>query len=465
MKRSLATKLILVFSLIAVTTAALVAVVIWLTSPARLSDLVIKQQLASFKQYLVEYYQANGTLYGIEDTFPDVGGVTFGQNGGQAGASFTTGQRLSFVVIDANRKVVLAHRPEYMLGMLVTSDTLVKASPIEVNGKNVGYILTPPDRPGFTAEEKAYLTQMYRAVALAAVGAVLLSLIVGILLASSLTRPLRELKQATQRMANGELEQQVKIRSRDEIGDLGQTFNQMSHELARSNQLRRQMTADIAHDLRTPLTVIAGYVESMRDGVLSPTTQRLEVIYAEIERLQRLVDDLRTLSRAEAGELTLNRERISAARLLQKTADAFQHQAEQHDVTLAVQNATDLPDVDVDEMRMLQVMGNLMTNALRYTPQGGRVTLESLRDGAWALLKVSDTGTGIAPEDLPRVFDRFYRSDSSRSEANGESGLGLAIARAFVQAHGGEITVDSQPGNGATFTIRLPLSPAAAPVK
>ncbi len=234
MKRSLATKLILVFSLIAVTTAALVAVVIWLTSPARLSDLVIKQQLATFKQYLVDYYQANGTLYGIEDTFPDVGGVTFSQNGGQAGATFMTGQRLSFVVIDANRKVVLAHRPEYMLGMLVTSDALVKASPIEVDGKTVGYILTPPDRPGFTAEEKAYLTQMYRAVGLAAVGAVLLSLIGGILLASSLTRPLRELKQATQRMTNGELEQQVKIRSSDEIGELGQTFNQMSRQLARS---------------------------------------------------------------------------------------------------------------------------------------------------------------------------------------------------------------------------------------
>jgi len=455
MKHSLALKLILAFTLIAVTTAALVGISIWLSSPARLGDLVTRQELATFKQSLVSYYQTNGTLNGIEQSFPRVGVNPFGKPPETALSQDT---RFSFVVIDANRKVVMAHRPGFVLGTLVGSDALVKATPIEVENKVIGYILTPSERPGFTAEEQAYLQQSYRAVAVAAIGAVLLSLIVGALLASTLTRPLRELKQATQRMAGGQLEQQVSIHSNDEIGELGQTFNQMSRELTHSNQMRQQMTADIAHDLRTPLTVIAGYIESMRDGILSPTKQRLEVIYAEIERLQRLVEDLRTLSRAEAGELTLNRQLIPAGRLLRQTAAAFQHQADQHGVQINVLTSGQSAEIWVDETRMMQVLGNLMTNALRYTPEGGQVTLKDEQTRDRVVLTVSDTGSGIAPADLPRVFDRFYRGDSSRSEQNGESGLGLAITRAFVQAHGGEITVASMPGSGTKFTILLPLS-------
>ncbi len=457
MKRNLATKLILAFTCIAVVTAALVAVVIWLTSPGRLSDLVTKQQLAAFKKYLISYYQDNGTLSGIDRTFFQVGEPFPELSNQNNNTNLGIDQRIPFVVLDENRKVVLANRPNYMLGMIVSSDAQVKAESIQVKDKVIGYILTLPERPGFTAEEQAYLAQMYRALIVAGVVAVVIALVAGVLLASSLTRPLRDLKQAAQRMAGGQLEQKVAVRSQDEIGELGQAFNQMSSELVRSNQLRRQMTADIAHDLRTPLTVIAGYIESMRDGVLSPSQQRLEVIYAEIERLQRLVEDLRTLSRAEAGELTLSRQKISAARLLQQSAAAFQNQADLHGVKITVEAAENSPDIWVDETRLMQVLGNLITNALRYTPQGGEVRLRSERDANRAVLKISDTGSGIAPEDLPRVFDRFYRGDSARSEQGGESGLGLAIARAFVQAHGGEIGVESQPGRGSTFTIRLPI--------
>ncbi|GAP15859.1 signal transduction histidine kinase [Longilinea arvoryzae] len=457
MKRNLATKLILAFTCIAVVTAALVAVVIWLTSPARLSDLVTKQQLATFKKYLISYYQDNGTLSGIDRIFFQVGEPFPELSNQNTNTNPGIDQRIPFVVLDENRKVVLANRPNYMLGMIVSTDTQIKAESIQVKDKVIGYILTLPERPGFTAEEQAYLAQMYRALIVAAVVAVVIALVAGILLASSLTRPLRDLKQAAQRMAGGQLEQKVAVRSQDEIGELGQAFNQMSSELARSNQLRRQMTADIAHDLRTPLTVIAGYIESMRDGVLAPSHQRLDVIYAEIERLQRLVEDLRTLSRAEAGELTLSRQKISTARLLQQSAAAFQNQADHHGVKITVEVAENSPEIWVDETRIMQVLGNLITNALRYTPQGGEVTLKSERDANSAVLKISDTGSGIAQEDLPRVFDRFYRGDSARSEQGGESGLGLAIARAFVQAHGGEISVESQTGQGSTFTIRLPI--------
>lgn len=463
MKQNLASKLILAFTLIAVTTAALVGVVIWLTSPARLGDLVTRQQLAVYKRYISNYYKENGSLDNIGRSFPRVDQPFNLFENDPSDQDFAMDRRVPFVLVNENRRVVLAYRPEYVLGMLVTDETLVKADPIEVDGKVIGYILAAPEQPGFTAEELAYLRQTYRAVALAAAAAVLIALAVGTLLARSLTRPLRELKQAAQKMTGGDLQQQVAVRSRDEIGELGQAFNQMSSQLARSNEMRRQMTADIAHDLRTPLTVIAGYVESMRDGVLAPTPQRLETIYAEIERLQRMVEDLRTLTRAEAGELTLNRQDLPVERLLQQAAAAFQHQAEQHGVQLRVQAAENLPAVWADETRLMQVLGNLITNALRYTPEGGQVTLNAARDGDRMVLQVSDTGSGIAAEDLPKVFDRFYRGDSARSEQGGESGLGLAIARAYVQAHGGEINAVSQPGQGSTFTIRLPLKDRPAP--
>jgi signal transduction histidine kinase len=230
----------------------------------------------------------------------------------------------------------------------------------------------------------------------------------------------------------------------------------MSREVARAHSVRRQMTADVAHELRTPLTVIAGYIESMRDGVLLPTPERLSVIYTEIEHLQNLVSDLRTLTQADAGELKLNKQWINSGELLQQAHAIFEHQAAQKGVNLGVIVTEGLPPVEVDEARLAQVMGNLLSNALRYTPAGGRIELGTALDGGRVTLTVRDTGQGIAPEDLPFVFDRFYRADKSRADENGESGLGLAIVKALVEAHGGTIEAESVVGSGTTFLIHLP---------
>ena len=256
-------------------------------------------------------------------------------------------------------------------------------------------------------------------------------------------------------MAAGQLKQQVAVTSRDELGELAGAFNQMSADLDRLQRSRRRMTADIAHDLRNPLTVIGGYVESMREGVLDATPERLDAMQMEVKHLERLVDDLRTLSQAESGELSLNREAVSPVRLLERMRQSYQPLADKQAITLRLDAGPGLHEIDADPDRMAQVLGNLISNALRYTPEHGEIVLGAQEDSSSVALTVADNGQGIPPEALPHVFDRFYRANSARTRAD-KSGLGLAIARSIVEAHGGCITAESLPGVGTTMKITLP---------
>jgi signal transduction histidine kinase len=231
----------------------------------------------------------------------------------------------------------------------------------------------------------------------------------------------------------------------------------MSVDLAQSIQARRQMTADVAHDLRTPLSVILGYTEALSDGKLHGEPQMYDVMHNEAQHLSHLIDDLRFLSLADAGELPLERRDVSPLELLNRTAAAHGAAAEQKNIDLQVQASPDFPDLHVDPERMAQVLGNLISNALRHTPAGGSVVLIAKSGTKGVVLQVRDTGSGIDAADLPYIFNRLYRGDLSRQQ-NGESGLGLAIAKSIVEAHGGRITAESTPGAGTTFTITLPYS-------
>jgi signal transduction histidine kinase len=205
------------------------------------------------------------------------------------------------------------------------------------------------------------------------------------------------------------------------------------------------------------LSIILGYSEALSDGKLQGKPAIYDAMYGEAQLLSHLVDDLRTLSLADAGELALNRSLISAGECIERTAASHAELAAQRGIRLEVQLEPDLPLVNADRERIAQVLANLVSNALRYTPAGGVITLAAARSGDRVLLRVSDTGPGIEPEHLPYVFKRFYRADDSRP-ANGESGLGLAIAKSLVEAHGGTIQVESEPGHGATFTVALPAA-------
>ena len=473
-KLSLARKLTLAFVLVAVTAALLVALFIRLTNADQFNQLVLAQQRSTFQTTLESYYQATGSwdgllpyLNSLHNTSsggpaatppPNFGnGTGYGRGFGARGQGSPGGDRgIIFGLVDSQGQVVIP-LPNYPLGSNVIVAQLKQGTPVTVNGQVVGTILNPPSPPGLTPEETSYLQRTDLALLLASGAALLVAVLMGLLLARTLTRPLQDLTQATQRVASGELGQEVAVRSSDEIGELAAAFNQMSRELARAIQVRRQMTADIAHELRTPLTVIAGYIESMSDGVLAPTPERLAVIYSEIEHLQHLVGDLRTLSQADAGELSLHKQPLAAEDLIQHAQAAFEHHAEQKGIALEVQAGSSTPPVLVDEIRMTQVLSNLLSNAMRYTPPGGHITLGAQANAGGVDLSVHDTGQGIPPADLPFVFNRFYRADKSRSD-DGESGLGLAIVKALVEAHGGTIEALSDLGRGTTMRIHLPAA-------
>lgn len=468
MRKSLYWKLTLAFILVAFITTALVAVFIRVTSADSLSQLIIQQQRSSLNQALVDYYLTYGSWNGIANAWDQLqsqsGPISFmngpsqgrGPAGGGRGPN-SRDLRSFFGLADEHGVVIVGIDTHSPSGTKLTASVLDSGSPVLVNGKQVGVILTSNQQLGFLPDEALFLERTNQALAFAILGALVIALILGIFLARTLTLPLRALTAATQRITQGELDQQVKVTSQDEIGKLAEAFNRMSQEVVRVNQLRRRMTADIAHDLRTPLTVIGGYIESMRDGVLAPTPERLSMIYAETERLQNMVGDLRMLSQVDAGELALNPQRISPKPLLERVAMVFEHKAEKQGVGLSVAAVEPLPEILADDTRLMQVMDNLLGNSLRYTSPGGKIQLSVQPAHGKLVITVKATGSGIAAEELPFIFDRFYRADPSRHSDTGESGLGLAIVKALVEAQGGLVWAESGQGQGTSIHLEFPV--------
>lgn len=292
-----------------------------------------------------------------------------------------------------------------------------------------------------------------------------LALALGAGMARRLLSPVEALTLAARRLAAGDLGQRVAVRSGDEIGQLGQAFNLMASSLEQQEALRRRLVADVAHELRTPLSNLSGYLEALRDGVLRATPEQLASLHEEAGLLGRLVDDLQALAQAEAGEQRLSLRPTAVEPLLRQSLDAFRAQAAAKEQRLEADLAEGLGSCSLDPDRVAQILRNLLANALTHAPAHGRVTLEAAREqdsaGDWLRLAVVDDGPGIPLEDQDKIFERFYRVDPSRSRGTGGSGLGLTIARQLAAAHGGSLTMDSRPGQGARFTLLLPFVPGA----
>jgi two-component system, OmpR family, sensor kinase len=402
---------------------------------------------------LVQYYAAQGSWDGAGGLLAQIGpGAGMGMGRGR-GPMAGAGPDLAIAGPDGR---VVASRSGELVGERLPASVLAQGLPLELDGKNVGTLLAlwgagvSLDAPG-----QAFLSQVRASLAWAALLAAALSLALGIVISRLLTAPLGRLTQAAQAVAAGDLSQCVEVRSRDEIGELSGAFNGMTASLAAAETLRRNLMADVAHELRTPLTVVQGNLQAILDGVYPLEMAQVLTLYDETRLLTRLVDDLHDLALADAGQLRLERAPVDLAALARAAVDQFTPAAEAAGVDLELAAADSGPEVEGDAGRLAQVLRNLLSNALRHTPRGGRVAVGVERAGGWARLQVADTGSGIAPEDVPHVFDRFYRGD--RSRGRGGAGLGLAIARQLVAAHGGRIEVASPPGAGATFTVTLPL--------
>ena len=280
-------------------------------------------------------------------------------------------------------------------------------------------------------------------------------------LARGMTQPLRDMAAAVRRMEMGDYSARVHVTSRDEVGQLATAFNRMSAELESVERLRRDLVANVSHELKTPISALRAHLENLLDGVEQPDPQTLQVMLAQSERLGRLVDQLLDLARLESGELALERHPVSLHPLVREVLSEIEVAGADRGVRLEDLVPDDLPLVLVDRERVHQVLFNLLDNAVRFTPNGGRVSVAAHRVNGVCEVSVADTGSGISSEHLPRLFERFYRADAARSRGDGGTGIGLAIARSVVEAHGGRIRAESEPGRGSVFTFELPVAPAA----
>ncbi len=407
---------------------------------------------------LVGYYVKNGGWEGVEtivDTLHTPGGKGRGMGQGmQRGMP-------NLVLADAGGKIVY-DQSNRRLNQPLSQQEKTAALPLVYQTQTIGYLLvSEANNVQLSPRDQAFLEQVNLALVQAGVIAIALGLLMGVILARNLSAPLSRLADAARRITHGQPGQRVPLTGADELRDLAASFNEMADHLEEAEMLRRNMISDIAHELRTPLSVIQGNLQAIIDDVYPLEKTEIEDIYEESVMLHRLIDDLHELAQAEAGQLSLNLEAADLVALAKNTTSLFEGLAQEKGIRFDFNAPADLPLVQADADRARQVLHNLLGNALRHTPEGGQVSLSIARAQSkgsnFLRISISDTGPGIPPDVLSRVFDRFWRADKSRSREGGGTGLGLAIARQLVQAHGGQIGVESTVGQGSRFWFTLPV--------
>ena len=448
---SLLMKLILAFWVVSMSGTVIVALLAGRVSQLEFTRFIKENRYQGLVDNLSTYYNEHHEMSGAGYLLSEAGALNIGGT-------------KEFLVVDTDGNILLSQASHIPPGM-PSPDFIRFGYPINSDGHVAAYLI--PLRPPRSQSESAAdnIQRINLNLITGVLAATLIALFFAWLIARNILRPLRDLNAATQSIAQGDLEKQVAITTRDEIGALANSFNQMTSSLKRSRDLRRQMTADIAHELRNPLSIILGNAEALSEGVLPATPETLSIIYDEAKHLSRLVDDLRTLSLSESGEMHLQRSLADPQEIIERCAAAYAVRVEALGLSIRSEVEPGLPEVDVDVSRILQVLANLVDNSLKHTPKGGWIKLSAKSNlnnlgGCQVCIAVSDSGSGIQPEELPYVFDRFYRGKQSASRIQDGSGLGLAISRALVELHGGQISVESQPGQGTLIRISLPCPEA-----
>jgi len=405
---------------------------------------------------LTAYYTSHGSWEGVQEALPTLiammGPYGRGMNSGGMGTA-----RLDFRLADVQGQIV-GDTTGFPAGTASRAE-LENGIPVTIDNRAVGYLLPAPQAStvaGLDAPQAQFLARVRTSLWAAALAALAAALIIGLLLFRSIIAPLRRLTTASRAIAEGDLSARAPVQGQDEVAQLADAFNHMAESLSRAEEARRSQTADVAHELRTPLTVLQGTLEAMVDGVFPTDQENLLVALGQVQTLIRLVEDLRVLALADAGQLHLHTAALDLEPFVREIVEAHRPQAQERMISLVLEASLDLPQVLADRDRLAQVLGNLLSNALRYVPEGGHVVVRVKDQGQEVAVSVADDGPGVRPEDLPRLFERFWRGDPARQRATGGSGLGLAIARHIVGAHGGRIWAAPTPGGGLTVTFTLP---------
>ncbi|MEW5825384.1 MAG: ATP-binding protein [Candidatus Bipolaricaulota bacterium] len=435
-----------------------VAVVYFLTasSVSQRFDEYRREKQAEFTESVrslcIWYWRQFGSWVGVDQIFYHRVTVRIGE---EVFEGVSPNYKGRFSLATADGRIFLTTERD-AVGTTLSPSELERSVPIVVDGEVKGTLFPVSVAPDLDPQEATFLASAKKSALIGGGIAATVAFALSILLIAQILSPLRVLTRATESVARGELPTEVSIRSRDELGRLGESFSRMVENLRRSERLRQTMTADIAHEIRTPVTIIQGTLEAILDGVYEPAPETIAPIYEETLHLGRLIDDLRDLALAEAGELRLNREMIDVAQLVRQVVEAAAPSLEGLAAVDVVVEG-DSPAALIDPKRFRQVLANLLSNALRHTPAEGKITVTLQHSAAEFELSVVDSGPGIAPADLPHIFERFYRGDPSRSRTVGGSGLGLAIVKQWVEAHGGRIRAENAGSGGAKFTLHMPL--------
>ena len=363
------------------------------------------------------------------------------------------------IILVANNGTVIGDSKEELLGIVNYTNSSVTPLQLTEAQDLLGEVYIIPDltaEPYDTFRKLSASTSYFLLVGGSL--AIIISLILILFLSRRVTSPIDILSRAARQFGRGDLSQRVQVRGEGEVAALAQAFNTMAADLENNEQLRRNLIADVAHELRTPLSNIQGYLEAIRDQVMKPDAATIHSLNEEASLLSRLINELQELSLAEAGELKLVYQAEDVIELVKQTVIPWQPQLKTKEISLSVDLPDNLPLISIDWQRVNQVIHNLLENAVAHTGRGGTITVAAAKQGSWVEISVSDTGEGIPAQDLPNIFERFYRVDRSRARATGGSGLGLTIARGLVEAHGGIITVQSELGKGSCFSFTLPIA-------
>lgn len=404
------------------------------------------------KQNLEHYYEEAGSWKNVQQLYfnskPAMG----------PGKGMMRGMTMNMPM--ANADLLLLDRKGIVIGD--TAGTRIGAKGINFSGKTQVLVINGEKRGTLVLYqnklqnlEEEFIHSSNLAIVISSIIASAMAVMFSVWIARKITNPLKNLVMGTKRIANGDKLDAVNIPTNDEFHELGEAFNDMSHKLSRNEEVRQALVADVAHELRTPLAILQGKLESIQEGVIDPTEEVILEITDEVYRLNRLVSDLQQLSLAEAGKLPLHKQLVNLKPFIERICSNLQWLADEKEITLQHDRIPDECWQQIDVDRMTQVIVNLIGNALRHTPEQGLVEITAQEIGSSLSLNISDNGPGIPKDALPFIFNRFYKRDQSRSRTEGGTGLGLSISKGFVEAHGGTITVESEVNKGTIFTVTL----------